>query len=433
MPGEHPGVSGAPAAPADGAPWRTLLEGEARERALSTVDALAAHVTRSYRAKHRDASLAGGSAGIAVFYAQIARTTGEAEADDQARGYLDDAIDVVATEALDTSLYAGFTGVAWATELVGQLPDDPGQDRNDEIDEALCDFLRLPRLERAPFDLIFGLTGVGVYALERWRRARGADLATLVVDRLNERARRDQHGAYWLAPPWLLPGRSSERSATSGVDLGVAHGIAGVIPFLARARALGIGGSSTDAVLEGAVEWLLAHTVDADSGPTIPAFIGAGAEPRPTRSAWCYGDPGVATALVVAGREARQPQWTEAGLELALRAADRPTADTGVVEAGFCHGSAGLAHLFNRMHQMTGEPRLAEAALFWVERTLEYCDRGWGLSMPRIAARTVQRPWHGPGVLEGAAGVGLVLLAASTPADPGWDRMFVASRLAPAD
>jgi lantibiotic biosynthesis protein len=425
-------MRGAPAAPADGAPWRAVLDGAARERALRTVDALAADITRAHRAERRDASLASGSAGTAIFYAQLARATRGAGADERARSYLDDAIDVVATEPLDTSLYAGFTGVAWATELVGQLLDAHPLDRNEEIDEALCGVLRLPRLEQTPFDLVFGLTGLGVYALERWRRPRAVELAALVVDHLTRRARRDEHGAYWWTPPSLLLGPSRERNPAGGVDLGVAHGISGVIPFLARARALGIGGSSTDSVLEGAVEWLLAHAVDTELGPTIPAFVGEGAEPRRTRSAWCYGDPGVAAALLVAGREARRAEWTETGLHLALRAAYRPSVDSGVVDAGFCHGSAGLAHLFSRMHQMTGERRLEEAALFWLERTLEYCEYGWAPSTPGIAAGPGQRPWNGLGVLEGAAGVGLVLLAASTPAEPVWDRMFLASRLAPA-
>jgi lantibiotic biosynthesis protein len=424
-------MSGAPPAPADGAPWRALLDGPARLRALRTVDALAADVTHAYRSERRDGSLASGSAGISLFYAQVARAMGSDDAVDRATASLDDAIDVVATEPLDTSLYAGFTGVAWATELFGKLLDVRGDDRNGDVDEALSDFLALPRLEQAPFDLIFGLTGLGVYALERWPRGRAVDLAFLVVDHLRWRARRDEHGAYWWTPPSLLLGSSRDRSPAGGVDLGVAHGVAGVIPFLARARALGIGGASTRSLLDGAVEWLLAHAVDTNLGPTIPAFIGAGAEPRRTRSAWCYGDPGVAAALLVSGREARQPRWTDAGLQLALRAADRPAVDTGVMDAGFCHGSSGLAHLFNRMHQMTGEPRLAEAARFWLERTLDYCELGRDASTPAIAGAP-GRPWNGVGVLEGAAGVGLVLLAASTTAEPVWDRMFLVSRLPPA-
>jgi hypothetical protein len=47
------------------------------------------------------------------------------------------------------------------------------------------------------------------------------------------------------------------------------------------------------------------------------------------------------------------------------------------------------------------------------------------------ASEPGQPPWSGLGLLEGAAGVALVLLAASTAAEPVWDRMFLASRLAP--
>jgi lantibiotic modifying enzyme len=114
---------------------------------------------------------------------------------------------------------------------------------------------------------------------------------------------------------------------------------------------------------------------------------------------------------------------------LACRAAERPEAETKVVDAGFCHGTAGLAHLYNRMYQATGEPRLGRAAVHWLERTLEWCrlaedGGGWwvaGSADPR------QGPWTGIDLVHGAAGIALVLLAAATPVEPVWDRMFLLS------
>jgi hypothetical protein len=38
-----------------------------------------------------------------------------------------------------------------------------------------------------------------------------------------------------------------------------------------------------------------------------------------------------------------------------------------------------------------------------------------------------QLPWNGLGLLEGLAGIALVLLAASTPVTPSWDAMFLVS------
>src|SRR5207248_4085436 len=111
-------------------------------------------------------------------------------------------------------------------------------------------------------------------------------------------------------------------------------------------------------------------------------------------------------------------------------AAERPPDEAGVFDGGLCHGAAGLGHLFNRLFQATGEPRLREAAQFWFQRTLE-------LRRPQgsIAGFAAWGPgpdgslnWtDDPGFLTGAAGIALALLAATTPIEPAWDRVFLAS------
>src|SRR5438874_2094900 len=274
-------------APAEGAgaSRAPLLSGALKNQALDLAGALAATLRRTPAAGRRDVSLASGSAGLAVCDGQLARTRCDPLAADAALTRLEEAVGVLATVPLTSSLYSGFTGIAWAVDLVGGLLGTGGEDRNGDIDEALTRLLqRYP--EDAPYDLIDGLTGLGVYALARW--------------------------------------------------------------------------------------------------------------PRPG-AAQC--DPGVAAALLLAARDAGEPAWAAAATGLAVRAAARPPGQAGVVDAGLCHGSAGLAHLFSRMYQMTAEPALADAARFWVERTFELCSAmapGQGITLTEAA-----RPaWKGPGLLE---------------------------------
>jgi lantibiotic modifying enzyme len=417
-------VRDAPAVETAGASRSPLLSGALKNQALHLAGALAETLRPTPAAGRRDASLASGSAGLAVCSGQLARTRCDPRAADAALTRLEEAVDALATEPLISSLYSGFTGIAWAVELVDALLGPEGEDRNGDIDEALTRLLqRYP--EDAPYDLINGLTGLGVYALARWPRPGAAPCVLGVVEQLARRARHDRDGVYWRTPPsWRGPRRKQYRPGR--VDLGVAHGIAGVIPFLARAHRLGLAQETVRPLLDGAVRWLLAHMVDTASGPTVPYFVADGAEPGPARSAWCYGDPGVAAALLVAARDAGEPAWAAAATGLAVRAAARPPDQTGVVDAGLCHGSAGLAHLFNRMYQMTAEPVLAGAARFWVERTLELCSAmtpGQGVTLTEAA-----RPaWNGPGLLEGAAGVALALEAAGTTVEPVWDQMLLVS------
>ena len=422
-------VGGAPVAEGAGASLRPLLSGALQARAFHLVGALAKNTRSMVMAGHRDGSLASGSAGLAICSGQLARTRSRRRAADAARASLEEAVDVLATEPLTSSLYSGFTGIAWAVELVDRLLGTEGEDRNGDIDEALTRLLRRYP-EQAPYDLINGLTGVGVYALARWPRAGAVQCILGVVEQLTRRARHDHDGVYWWTPPsWKGPRR--DRYQPAGVDLGVAHGIAGVVPFLARVHRLGLAQQTVRPLLDGAVGWLLAHMVDTAAGPTVPSFVADGVDPGPARSAWCYGDPGVAAALLLAGRDADEPGWVATATGLAVRAAARPPGQTGVVDAGLCHGSAGLVHLFNRMYQMTAEPALADAARFWVERTLEFCSAPVpGRSAAPIDA--AQSAWNGPGLLEGAAGVALAMEAAGTTVEPAWDQMLLVSTAGPA-
>ena len=48
------------------------------------------------------------------------------------------------------------------------------------------------------------------------------------------------------------------------------------------------------ALLDGAVRWLVPQRLAAERGACYPSWISPGVEPRPSRLAWCYGDPGIA-------------------------------------------------------------------------------------------------------------------------------------------
>ena len=415
--------SDAPVSEGAGASPPPLLSGALRDRALHLADALTETLRPERTAGSRDASLSFGSAGLAVCHAQLARTRRNWRAAGTALARLEEAVNVLATEPLTSSLYSGFTGIAWAVETADRLLGAEGEDRNGDIDEALTSLLR-KYPEQAPYDLIHGLAGIGVYALARWPRPSATQCILGVVERLAARARYDRHGVYWWTPPsWL--GARQDYYRPGGIDLGVAHGMAGVIPFLGRVDSLGLAPHTARPLLDGAVSWLLAHLVDTAAGPTVPKFVADGVELEPARSAWCYGDPGVAAALLLAARDVGEPAWAAAATALAMGAANRPPDQTGVVDAGLCHGSAGLAHLFNRMYQMTAEPILADTARFWVERTLELCSAA--LAQDATPADAAQVAWKGLGILEGAAGVVLALDAACTTAEPAWDQMLLVS------
>jgi hypothetical protein len=170
--------------------------------------------------------------------------------------------------------------------------------------------------------------------------------------------------------------------------------------------------------------------VATEAGPTFPIWLAPDFQSSPARCAWCYGDPGIATALLLAARGVAAADWERVAVALACRAAERAPEKTGIRDSCFCHGTAGLAHIYNRMYQATGEPELGRAARSWLDRTLDFyrLARDSGGSWVRGSTDPAQRePWSGVDLVDGAAGVALVLLAATTSVEPMWDRMFLVS------
>ena len=428
----------------DAPSWRPLLTGEIAERAREAVAAIAAALPQSpawlpgpmdpEKETAWRASLAAGDAGHALFYAYLGfhqERTGESlmsgDPAEIALERLDRATEAVAAAPMSESLWTGFPGIAWANDhLAGRLFEAADEDSGQGVDEALLSLLANPGWPGG-YDLINGLAGLGVYALEGLPRLSAADCLERIVERLGERADRTGEGIAWFSPPESLPSFQLEAFPGGLYNLGASHGMAGVLAVLGEACRAEVAGVRARRLLEGAVPWLLARREEPARGFLFPHFFHPDVAARPSRLAWCYGDPGMAATLLVAARGAGEPAWEREAAAIALHAAGRTAEVSGVRDACLCHGAAGLGHLFNRLYQATALEPLAAAARAWFERALDLCEpasgvggfRAWATDLAGVSG------WRDdPGLLEGAAGVGLALLAALSPIDPEWDRLL---------
>ncbi|HSK79564.1 MAG TPA: lanthionine synthetase C family protein [Thermoanaerobaculia bacterium] len=410
--------------------WQPILVGEEASRAAAVIDAVAGALAEWPAFPEDDphgASLATGEAGLGLFFAYLDRArpgAGHAELADER---LERAIDRLASSFHQPGLYQGYLGIAWAIEHLRDRddPDDP----NEEIDPAVFE-----QLAKSPwlgsYDLTNGLVGFGAYALERGPGPLPAACLARVCERLGELAVAQETGLAWPTPEWDLFPRDRQRFPHGMINLGVAHGVPGVLPVLAQALAAGAAPESARALLSGAMAWLLSRRLPEGGDSEFPDAWGPGAEPHPTRAAWCYGDPGIAATLWVTARAAGDPAWETEALRLARKAARRPEESCGVRDACLCHGAAGLGHIFNRFYQATGDPELLAAARLWMRRALDLREPGRGVAGfttwgPDAAG---QMDWRDdPSLLTGAAGVGLALLAATTSLEPAWDRWLLLS------
>ncbi|HEX3129411.1 MAG TPA: lanthionine synthetase C family protein [Thermoanaerobaculia bacterium] len=374
-------------------------------------------------------SLSGGSAGIGVFFAYLdAARGGSGPAADTALEAIGRSIDALGESVLPPNLYSGFTGIGWAVEHLARRFFGADEDLCSAIDDGLQKLLSIPG-QRLNYELIAGLSGYGVYLAERLPNAAAEELLTRIVDLLEETAEVSEEGVTWPTLPEWMPDWQREAMPDGCYNLGVAHGLPGVLGFLAAARRAGFDDPRLPRLAEGLARWLLARKLGREDS-VFPAMWAPDRPAEPTRTAWCYGDPGIAAVLLSAARSFGRPDWEEEALALARLCARRSEKAAQTVDAGLCHGTAGLAHLFNRFHQATGDPELGEAALAWTRRTLDIRRPGEGVAgypsyMPSERDRTGGDWSPQPGLLIGAAGVGLALLGAVSDVEPLWDRILL--------
>lgn len=414
--------------------WSPILSPETADRALRVVDEIAADLRKELSVPRptetswlrRGPSMAGGDAGQAFFFTYLAQSRPDQGHDDTALELLERATEATGEMQAPPGFYSGFSGVAWTLEhLRGRLFEDDGEDPGEEVAAALVEHLGLTPW-MGHYDVISGLAGFGVYALERLPRPGGRECLERVVRRLSELAVRRPDGIAWRTAPHLMIERELESYPEGNFNAGVAHGVPGVLPVLAQACAAGVDARE---LLDGAVAWTLAQKLPEGGEASFPYTVAEETDPRPTRLAWCYGDLGIAVALLTAARAVGEESWEREAVAIGHKAARRRLDGSGVIDASLCHGAAGDGHLFNRLYQATGDPVFHEAALYWIEQALDMHKPGEGIGGYHawVVGDGTELAWRpDPGFLTGSAGIALALLAAATGVEPEWDRVLLA-------
>ncbi|GGY87983.1 lanthionine synthetase C family protein [Streptomyces avidinii] len=381
-------------------------------------------------------STAQGTCGLALAFGHLDRCLPGKGWDLVAHHHLSRAVDGTASNPVGTlGLFAGLTGVAFTTSYLAH----GGQRYRTllgDIDDSL--YSRIPR--RLPavtgegfavgtFDLVSGWTGVAAYLHSRpTGPARDRALRT-VLAWLVDLSRAVDGVPAWHTPHALITDESMrDRYRTAVANCGLAHGITGPLAMLALAHADGpIDAGHTEAIRRTA-SWLASHQVDDARGGAYPAVVPLG-EDSPTlsaaRDAWCYGSPGVARALWLAGTALGDPGLTRTAVAAMRAVLRRPVARRRIDSPGFCHGIAGLLQVTLRFAVDTGDEEISYGARRLVDQLLgEYQPQTpFGYRSVEPDGTRGDRS----GLLEGAAGVALTLLSAVTLEPPAWDRFFLLS------
>nr|WP_225311748.1 lanthionine synthetase C family protein [Microbispora cellulosiformans] len=319
-------------------------------------------------------SLAGGAAGIALLHIERARA-GLADWS-TAHAWLSVAASGELTAAANAGLFFGAPALAFVMHTAA---DSSSRYRRGltTLDEAVIAITRTrlaaahARIDRGDqpvmkeFDLIRGLTGLGIYHLRRHSDHRITHDVLSYLVRLTE----PLPSGTGLPPWWtnVAPnGEPNPEYPQGHANFGLSHGVGSVLALLSLAvlRNVPVAGM-TDAI-ERICEWTDLWRQQDDAGPWWPGFItmdqvreqhvSPSLRPRPS---WCYGVAGTARAQQLAGMALGDTARQQTAEDAMLAALRDPAQFDLLPEIGLCHGKAGLLQAAWRMAADARTPRIA--------------------------------------------------------------------------
>jgi hypothetical protein len=259
------------------------------------------------------------------------------------------------------------------------------------------------------FDVFYGLTGIGALLMQT---SPASEELAGVLEYLAGLARpRLLDGTE--VPGWLVPHDPDPLMPTQGghINLGMAHGGAGILALLSLAASRGIASASQREAIGFLRGFFGQWRQEAPDGPWWPQWLtrdelaaGVTGQQGPGRPSWCYGSAGIARALQLAAIASGDTAGQTAAEE-ALAASLAPAQLARLTGPGLCHGPGGAYVTALRAAQDALTPAVAQR-------------------LPGVAAclQTVA-PCGKPGLLTGDTGTRLALEAAREGTLPrsGWD------------
>ena len=372
-------------------------------------------------------SLMKGSSGCIVFYSNLFQYQNEEIYLSKIEQLIADSIDDLNKGYNLTSLSYGIPGFAWTLEylsLMGVI-DIKEISFLDDIDTFMYKNM-MKGINAGDYDFLNSSGGIFWYFLNK--KAINKEYIGTYIDVLYSKAKNIDSDKI----AWIVIEQSRGRGKDEEYNLSISHGLSSLIILLAKANMLGIRKSKTKELLEKSLNFLYSQEYNNSNNRFLfPDYIdSSNMKYGGGRLAWCYGDLGIAIALWQAGDALNDKKLKQKASDICLNTTKiRKYEDAGVLDAGLCHGTAGIAHIYNRMYRYTNNPEFKKAANYWIEETLKIATFADGLAGFKVY-RTAEYGGYVNeySLLQGVSGIGLSLLSyVNEKDDPTWDKCLLLS------
>lgn len=383
--------------------WQKIVKDGQQEKCKLVLETILQELTEKPLSE-KDLSLFGGIGGEVIFLWELGCAYPEMPAQDG----VDERLNAIQTDlsriGLQQAFSGGLSGIGWLFEFLLQQDDYNGE-INDELELLLKQ--ELTNDWQGEYEFISGLLGYITFIQRRARGTKDVTLLRQALQLLLQYSTATADGYTWETS---VDSVYSFNKQHPEFNLGLAHGVPGVIAVLTSVcqhhqtfRA------EFEPVLASACQWLMSQTRDEAEPGSRYAY--STCTKGHSRLGWCYGDLSNALILGRAGKLLDNNVLFQFSRQLMLATSKRLYDDSGVVDAGICHGSAGVCLMYQQAAELFDAPELFTVAQYWLDHTLARFERDGLKGFDKYSgADECYLPESG--LLEGYTGIGLCLLSA---------------------
>ncbi|AXG71689.1 lanthionine synthetase C-like protein [Kordia sp. SMS9] len=367
-----------------------------------------------------------GLSGISLFHFYYSRYLNNSEQVEKGSEVLMTCVEKLNNGFSQLAYCNGISGFGWVLDHLKQH-DFIGIDADGLLTQfdANLEIFMMKSTENENYEFLYGALGTAYYFLNRYENTETAAakeqykiILLKFLSLLSKTAIQiDDDKIVWNSI--LNPNTNA-----NGYNLGVAHGISGIIGILSKMHQHNDFRTKTQPLLKQTVNYILSCKNEEEVVFSyFPNSIkqeekGTGK----SRLAWCYGDLGIGTLLLKASEALQDATLKNEVLDILRHAAKRKTeAETWVNDAACCHGAFGNALLFKRIYQHTEETIFKETADFWFETGFNMIHYGKDDARVREWKMNADHWKSTSSLIEGAAGIGLVIIDFLAEDDLHWD------------
>ena len=250
------------------------------------------------------------------------------------------------------------------------------------------------------YEFLYGSAGVGFYWLEEDNR----DMINTIVSSMDENKELGTSGNGYK---WKM--RNFYDLGNAQYNLSMSHGITGMLLFLLRVCEK-YEDETALRLLKGGISYLIAQENRQDAISVLPSFGECESIKCNSRLGWCYGDMSCAYRMYESGVYLKNSQLEQKAINIYKHCIGRKEKQVNfIVDAGLCHGSAGVAMGFDCIMKKSGDRSFKDITEYWIADTLARAEFEDGLAGYK---NYTEKGWRNDySLLTGVSGIGLMLLS----------------------